>query len=245
MQLRRACPVPVTDADTSGPPARCRQAGPIGRFLSRQAARPHGLFGPVIGRIWVSETARVNDAALDLLAARPGERVLEIGFGPGATVRKLADTGARVVGVDASAAMLAAAGRRNSAHVKAGRVQLGLGDGVHLRPSNDEIDAVIAVHTIYFWPDPHATLAEIHRVLRPGGRFVVAFHAGEQPLPARFDRDVYKAPTTNELTDWLTDAGFTDVRLVRHLVPNGHVAAASAVKPDTGRVTAAVPASGH
>jgi arsenite methyltransferase len=230
MQLRRACPVPVIDADTSRPPTTRREAGPIGRFLSGQAARPHGLFGPVIGRIWVSETARVNDAVLQLLAARPGERVLEIGFGPGATVRKLADTGVEVVGVDVSAAMLTAARRRNRAHVEAGRVQLRLGDGVHLSPNNEEIDAVIAVHTIYFWPDPHATLAEIHRVLRPGGRAVVAFHTGELPLPARFDRAVYNVPTTRDLTDWLRGAGFDEVNVVRPLVPNGHVAAVIAVK---------------
>lgn len=225
MQLRRACPIP--DATT---PASRPNSGPLGGFLSRQAARPHGPLGPVLGRIWVTETARVNDAALRLLAARPGERVLEVGFGPGATVRKLADTAVEVVGVDVSAAMLAAARRRNRAHIAEGRVDLNVGDGIHLPAGDGEIDGVLAVHSVYFWPDPHTTIAEMHRVLRPGGRVVIAFHAGEQPLPARFDRTVYAVPTTTALSDWLAEAGFNDLRTDTQLVPNSHVAAAVALK---------------
>ncbi|MQA86786.1 MAG: methyltransferase domain-containing protein, partial [Streptosporangiales bacterium] len=85
---------------------------PIGRHLSQQAARPHGLVGRVLGRIWIQETARVNDAAVDLVAAAPGERILEIGFGPGRTLSRLAATGANVIGVEISPTMLPAAARR-------------------------------------------------------------------------------------------------------------------------------------
>ena len=75
---------------------------PLTRYLSEQAAHPHGLGGPLIGRLWVKETAKTNDAALDLLAPRPGEDILEIGFGPGRTLGLLAERGARVTGVDVS-----------------------------------------------------------------------------------------------------------------------------------------------
>ena len=52
---------------------------PLTRYLSQQAAHPHGLGGPLIGRLWVKETAKTNDAAIDLLAPGAGEDILEIG----------------------------------------------------------------------------------------------------------------------------------------------------------------------
>src|SRR3990170_8922352 len=87
---------------------------PLTRYLSEQAAHPHGLGGPLIGRLWVKETAKTNDAALDLLAPGPGEDILEIGFGPGRTLGLLVERGARVTGVDVSQEMVRLAGHRNS-----------------------------------------------------------------------------------------------------------------------------------
>jgi ubiquinone/menaquinone biosynthesis C-methylase UbiE len=56
------------------------------------------------------------------------------------------------------------------------------------------------VHTIYCWPRPRATITEIHRVLQAGGRLVLALHAGEHALSARFDRAVYSVLTTSTVT---------------------------------------------
>jgi SAM-dependent methyltransferase len=74
------------------------------------------------------------------------------------------------------------------------------------------VDSVISVHSIYFWPDPPAVLAKLHRALRPGGRMVLAFRAGEHALPGRFDPAVYHVPPTFEVAGWLRAAGFAGVR---------------------------------
>jgi SAM-dependent methyltransferase len=213
--LRRSCPV----SDTTQPawPARISVPllVPISRYLSRQAASPHGTVGRLLARIWLRETAAVNDAAVDVLAPTRGERICEIGFGPGRTLARLAAAGADVVGVEISPTMLAAAARHNAAHIAAGRMRLHHGDGTTLPVDDHSLDAVIGVHTIYFWPDPAATLGNIARALRPGGRLVLAFRTGEHRLPARFDPNIYHLPTTSQATDWLRAAGFTDVRVVR------------------------------
>lgn len=198
----RACPVPGT-----------KPAGPLSRRLSRQAARPRGVAGRLLARLWVSETAAVNDVALELLDTGQGMRVLEIGFGPGRTLGRLVEAGAEVTGVDVSETMLATAARRNAAGIAAGRVQLHHGDGTTLPLANGVMDAVIGVHTVYFWPDPPATLTEIVRVLRPGGRIVLALRTADHPLPRRFDRTVYRVPTTEQASDWLRTAGFTDIEV--------------------------------
>lgn len=196
----RACPVPGT-----------KPAGPLSRRLSREAARPRGVAGRLLARLWVSETAAVNDVAIELLDPGQGMRILEIGFGPGRTLGRLAAAGADVAGVEVSDSMLDAATRRNAAAVAAGRVQLHRGDGTTLPLADGGMDAVIGVHTVYFWPDPPATLAEIVRVLRPGGRIVLALRTADHPIPRRFDRTVYRVPTTEQAVDWLRIAGFTDV----------------------------------
>lgn len=213
--LRRSCPVPTTRRPPW--PARIRAAvvAPIVRYVSRQAARPHGAFGRLLGSIWLRETAAVNDVAVELLAPVPGERVCEIGFGPGRTLALLAAAGAEVVGVEISAAMVATATRRNVGPIAAGHIALHRGNGSTLPLPTDSLDAVLAVHNFYFWSDPPATLGDIARTLRPGGRLVLTSLAEDHPLPARFDPAVYRVPTVTGTTGWLHAAGFVDVRIER------------------------------
>ena len=134
----------------------------------------------------------------------------------------LATAGADVVGVEVSPDMVAMASRRNAGSVAAGRMRLHQGDGTTLPVTDDSLDAVIGVHTVYFWPAPAATLTEVARALRPGGRLVLAFRDGDQPLPARFDPMIYHVPTAAEAADWLQRAGFTAISVERR----PHIAAA-------------------
>lgn len=217
-----------------------RRPGPVGRALSAQAARPRGLLGRALGRLWVTETAAVNDRALALLDVAAGERVLEIGFGPGRAIGELAARGARVTGVDASSAMLAAGRRRNAAAVEAGQVNLLVGDVAALPLPDAAVDAVLAVHTLYFWPDLADGLREIRRVLVVGGRVVLAFRAAEHGLPRRLDPAVYRVPTTEHARHALRGAGFDEITL--ELDPHGitHIAARVHAGSDTSSDTAAI-----
>jgi arsenite methyltransferase len=219
--LRRSCPVPPRRKPPL--PRRIREAvtAPIGRYLSRQAARPHGAFGHLLARIWLRETAAVNDTAVQLLRPAPDERICEIGFGPGRTLARLAAAGADVTGVEVSAVMTATAARRNAGSIAADRMRLHRGEGITLPTPDDSLDAVLGVHTIYFWPDPPATLTDVARALRRGGRLVLAFHSGEHPLPARFDPATYRVPTTAEAAEWLRAAGFIDINVESrpHIAP--------------------------
>jgi arsenite methyltransferase len=213
--LNRTCPVPTSPKPPLPQRTRAALVAPIGRYLSRQAALPRGAFGHLLARIWVNESAAVNDAAIELLSPALGERICEIGFGPGRTLERLAAAGAEVTGVEVSPVMLATAARRNATAIAGGRVTLHRGDGTTVPLPDGSLDAALGVHTIYFWPDPAATLSDLARALRPGGRLVLAFQPGEHPLPTRFDRAIYHAPTTIDATDWLHAAGFIDVRAER------------------------------
>lgn len=176
---------------------------PARRYLSSQAARPRGVFGHLLGRIWPTETASDNRVAIELLAPAPGERICEIGFGPGLTLGLLAAAGADVVGVEVSATMSAIAAKRNAKPIAAGTITLHHGDGIALPVADASLDKVLSVHNFYFWPDPRASLSDIARSLRPGGRLVLTSIADDQPLAARFDPTIYHVPTTSDTEAWL------------------------------------------
>lgn len=146
-----------------------------------------------------------------LLAARPGDHVLEIGYGPGALVELLAGRigDGRVCGVDPSTEMRDLATVHNRVAVRAGRVDLRLGTAAATGFPDAVFDHVVSVNNVALWPDLEAGLAELHRVTRPGGALVIAWHGGTAPsLLAR--RFVLREELLARIRDGL-DARFAEV----------------------------------
>ena len=112
----------------------------------------------------------------DVVAARAGERVLEVGCGHGVLVALLAERAGQVLGVDRSATMIAAARRRNRSAIDAGRVRV---QAAALRDAElgaEPFDVVVSVNVRAFWDaDAGTTWDVVDRVLASDGRVVVAF----------------------------------------------------------------------
>ena len=100
---------------------------------------------------------------VQLLAPRPGERILDLGCGDGVLTEKLASLGCEVVGVDASEMQIAAARKRGlDARVIAGEAL----------PFRDEFDATFSNAALHWMLRPDEVIAGVWRALRRGGRFV-------------------------------------------------------------------------
>lgn len=143
--------------------------------LGRQLRHPSGCGGRLLGHAITVVNRAPNRAAIAALDLRAGDTVLELGFGPGAAVRVLAadPRPRRIVGVDASEAMVNQARRHNRAAVAAGRVDLRQATFDDLPLPGASVDKVLAVNVVYFWDDAPAILGEVRRVLRPGGRLAI------------------------------------------------------------------------
>jgi ubiquinone/menaquinone biosynthesis C-methylase UbiE len=119
------------------------------------------------------DVVALREQFLRALGPRPGERVLDVGSGPGFLAAAIAEavgsTGA-VSGVDISEELLAVA-RSHCAHQP--WVEFRHADATRLPFADQGFDAAISTQVLEFVRDVPAALAEIHRVLLPGGRVVV------------------------------------------------------------------------
>ena len=161
----------------------------------------------------------LGQPVLDLLQPQPGERILDIGCGDGALTERIVAAGVQVVGIDPSPELTAAARARG--------LDVRLFDARTL-PFQNEFDAVFTNAVLHWIPELDVVVANVHRALKPHGRFVGEFgghgcvaavctairvvaraHGLEATLPWRF-------PTDDEFAGLLNAAGFEPdmVRLV-------------------------------
>jgi len=180
------------------------------------------------------ETASLNSKALGLLALQPTDRLLEVGFGHGRTIRLAATQVPQgfVAGVDVSEDMVRMAQRRCLDVAGKGLVELIVGDSRRLRYADTSFDKVLSVPTISFWEEPLKGLCEMFRVLRPGGRLVLGFRAkSDNGSTCDFPETVYTFYSIDEVSTMLESAGFEKSTIRNAGTPPGEMFLAVARRP--------------
>ena len=174
--------------------------------------RMGGHLGEVIARAATLPGETVARTVLELVELAPSDAVLELGCGSG---RLLATVAARLrrgfaAGIDPSALMVRHARMRNRRWIAQGRAEVSAGRSDDLgRFADARFDKVYGTHVVYFWVEPARDLAEIRRVLRPGGALVLGFFPSEDGTAGATRFPVERAVRL------LGQAGFTDVRAER------------------------------
>jgi arsenite methyltransferase len=176
----------------------------------------------------IGDAVRRRGLVRAALRAATGERILDVGCGPGyycAELLQEVGPSGEVVGVDGSPAMLELAARRCAEH---DNVEFHEADATSLPVSDGSFDGVLCVQVLEYVADPTAGLAQMHRALRPGGRVVVwdvdwrtvSLHSRD---PARteavlraWDEHLAHATLPRTLGTRLRAAGFEDVRMEAH-----------------------------
>jgi ubiquinone/menaquinone biosynthesis C-methylase UbiE len=173
-----------------------------------QFGAPKGPGGWLAAHLVARLTADANRWMIDCLDVGPGDRVLDVGCGPGLAVAYAAASDSRAVGVDASPTMVRHAGRRNRAAIRQGRVEIRRADATRLPFPDAAFNKVGSLNSLQFWPAPELGLAELHRVLEPGGRVAVV-------LMARSDEPagVATPPWVEQLRAQMEAAAFAGLRI--------------------------------
>jgi len=162
--------------------------------------------------------------ALAWLDPRPGERILDLGCGDGTLTAQIAQSGAQVIGVDASPAMVAAA--------RVAGLSVRLLDGKDL-DYLAEFDAVFSNAALHWMTDAEAVLRGVKAALKPGGRLVAEFGGGDNvaqvvaaitSVLARHglsaaERNPWYFPGDLEYRDLLERLGFVVQRISLHPRP--------------------------
>jgi ubiquinone/menaquinone biosynthesis C-methylase UbiE len=193
------------------------------RWMGQQARKPSGLLGQMAGH-GMSWGHRSHTAwVLGYLDVQPADRVLDIGCGGGMAIKLIAKVAVDgfVAGLDHSPGMVEQARRRNAAAIRAGRVEIVLGDVVALPYDDASFDTVISVQTFYFWLDPIQSLREVRRVLRgrsaetgTGGLVALTMEVSKESrhwpnVVAQADRMGCPIYSGTEMVELLTAAGFS------------------------------------
>lgn len=135
-----------------------------------------GRLAWMTARVMAVRNRSAEAEAIDILDPAPDARVVAIGTGAGVGVELLAGRVAWVLAVDPSQVMAAETRRRNRDAVEDGRVEVARTDAANLPCPDQSLDGAIAVNSLQMCEPLGDSLAELARVLLPGGNLVTLTH---------------------------------------------------------------------
>ncbi|MGP4062714.1 class I SAM-dependent methyltransferase [Halobacillus sp. H74] len=191
-------------------------------MLYEQFARPSGMVGKLAGLFMNKENERLNEWTLSFLSIERGDRVLEIGFGPGKALQKVVETeNVFLYGTDPSEAMVETVLRKLHAKGKAKQVGVINGTARDLEAFSQPLDKVFSVNNLNLWEAPLETLVHLHSLLRKGGKIALTLCPHENGAD-----DDTTVVIGGQLRALLVEAGFHEVQVhIKPTKPNDSVCA--------------------
>jgi ubiquinone/menaquinone biosynthesis C-methylase UbiE len=202
--------------------------------MASRSVSPHGSrefdgpLGLVAGLAMAVGRGRMARFVADVADVGPGDRVVDVGCGPGRFLREAAERGAEAVGVDPSVRMRRLAVRFTPTRLRPAVTVLA-GSAERLPLEDRSATVAWAVASVHHWDDLDAGLAELHRVLAPGGRLLLV----ERLARPRgwFSHHALTWERAERLAAQATAAGFTDAAATRHVLGRHRLALVRARRP--------------
>ena len=190
------------------------------KFVS-QTRKPDGFLGKMMLSSMNSGHAKLADWGFSHLPNISPENAVDLGCGGGRNAGELLKKypNARVTAVDYSTLSVEKAKDYNKAMIKAGRCEVRQGDVSDLQLPAGTFDLATAFETVYFWPGIGKCFAQVAKVLKPGGYFLICNESdGADPTSLKFEKiiDGMKNYTAEEIDTALRAAGFSEVLSDHH-----------------------------
>ncbi len=187
----------------------------------RQTRKPEGLLGRMMLGGMNSGHAKLADWGFAHLPEIAVERAVDLGCGGGRNAGELLKIypKAHVTAVDYSALSVEKAKAYNKAMIRAGRCDVLQGDVSQLPLPAESFHLATAFETVYFWPGLEQCFAQVAKVLKSGGFFMICNESdGTDPTSVRFEKiiDGMKNYTSEEIESALRSAGFSEVKSDHH-----------------------------
>lgn len=163
--------------------------------------------------------------AVERLDPAADDELLEIGCGNGAAVALICPRleRGRITAIDRSPAAIAAAVRRNAAHIASGRAAFLATGLARLEPPQRRFDRAFAINVNLFWLRPAAELQVLAQALKPAGALCLVF---QPPNESQLD------PIAAACSERLAAHGFAAIRSARKTLPNGSAVCVQATRAD-------------
>ena len=186
-----------------------------------QTRKPEGFLGKMMLGTMNSGHAKLADWGFTHLPEITPESAVDLGCGGGRNAGELLKKypGTHVTAVDYSDLSVAKARECNKTMIAAGRCEVLQGDVSNLQFPAVAFDLATAFETVYFWPGLEKCFAEVYKVLKPGGFFMIVNESdGKDETSLKFEKiiDGMKCYTPEDIEAALKKAGFTKVKKVHH-----------------------------
>ncbi len=137
--------------------------------------KPQGFGGKIMVKMMNSGHRKLAKWGFTKIYAKSNAKVLDIGCGGGANIANwLAKcTNGHVTGIDYSKVSVEASKKLNAIAIKQGKCDIVYGDVSSMPFDNETFDCVSAFETVYFWTDLEKCFAEVNRVMKSGGTFLI------------------------------------------------------------------------
>lgn len=189
-------------------------------FVS-QTRKPAGFLGKMMVNGMNGGHAKMADWGMSHLKSIAPEEIVEIGCGGGRNAGELLKKypSAHVTAIDYSDVSVSKATAYNADAIRRGRCEVKQGDVSNLTLPEEQYDLATAFETIYFWPGLKECFAQVAKVLKPGGTFMIVNESdGTDETSLKFEKiiDGMKCHTIEEIEEALKSAGFNKVNSDHH-----------------------------
>ena len=186
-----------------------------------QTRKPEGFLGKMMIKGMNSGHAKMADWGMSHLKTIAPSEIIDIGCGGGRNAGELLKKypGAKVTAIDYSPLSVEQAAAYNKDAITQGRCKVQQGDASHLTLDEESFDLATAFETIYFWPGLEKCFAEVAKVLKPSGYFVIVNESdGLDVASQKFEKiiDGMKTYTVEQIEEALHAAGFSKIKTDHH-----------------------------
>lgn len=180
--------------------------------------KPQGFGGKIMVAMMNSGHGAMSEWGLRHIQIADNSDALDIGCGGGANLKKMLAMcpHGRVSGLDYSSVSVEKSRKVNKKAIADGRCDVTLGSALTLPFSENRFDAVTAFETVYFWPEIESCFAEVYRVLKPNGCFMICNESnGETNKDDKWidkigGMTIYSG---EQLRTFLINTGFADIKI--------------------------------